>query len=189
MDVTLHVPVKRFVYKYITGKFNLKDGEPWKIGLRGKENIMLYSLLERAPNRHEKYKKSEAVLTILIPSRLNCLKGNFISQEHIDLYTNYIQDLIQDEIMLYYFGIKSGIGLKKCDRVVTAVFKYQGNEGKVRTRRVPRSEGEKFYAQNETIYDILKKYQITEDDLTFDSIIKHVQRSGLHNNHLRVNRL
>lgn len=172
MDITLHVPVRRFVYKYITAKY----GKVWRVRTRGKENLMLTSLLERAPDRYEKYKKNEVMLEIFIPSRLNLLNGNFLSQDSLDTFTHFIHDLLLDEITLYYFGIKNGIGLKKSEKVVTTVYEH---DNKIKTRRTPVKNGKNFYAANETVYDILKVYNISDADLTFDSIIKHMQRSAV----------
>ncbi|MHB8209113.1 hypothetical protein [Mucilaginibacter sp.] len=172
MDVILRVPVKRFVLKYITAKFKLQPGEAWRIGRLGKENTIICCLLERTPNRYEKYLKNEAILDIIIPENINLKKGAFLSQDSINVFTGFIKDSLLEEINLYYFGIKNGQGLKRCEKVVAIVHK----EDKVKQVRLKTEEGKKFYAQNNTIYDILEKYNITPSDLTFDSIVKHIQR-------------
>jgi hypothetical protein len=177
MDVVLNVPVRRFVFKYIRAKYNLAPGMPWRVATRGKESIAIYGLLERAPNRYEQYKKNEVILQIKIPSWLLKEKGCFLSQKSIELFTNFIQDEIIDEITMYYFGVKNGIGLKRSEKVVTTVFRSKDDTE--RTRRIPTSQGSRFFAQDATIYDILKKYDITEEDLTFASVVKHLQRSAL----------
>ena len=173
--IILPVPVRRYVLKFITQKYGLAEGEPWRIGTRGgKERIFMYSLLERTPNRYEKYRKSEAVLMIAIPLRIYFKRGSFLSQESIELFNSYIQAALLDEITLHYFGVKAGIGLKKCPRVVTTV--HRSADGHERNKRIPASQGTRFFAQDATIYDILGKYDIGENDLTLDSILKHVNR-------------
>ncbi len=176
MDVVLNVPVRRFVVKYIRAKFELGPGQPWRITTRGKECITFYHMLERAPDRYEKYRRNEEVLQVMVPTWAHLKKGVFISQESVDHFITYVQSLLVDEITMYYFGVKNGIGLKRSDKVVTMIHRARENQPE-RTRRVLTKEGTRFFAQEATIYDILNKYNISENDLTFDSVVKQLQRS------------
>lgn len=179
MAITLHVPVPRYVAKYIRVKFELKEGEPWKVLTRGIENKMLSSLLEATPNRTEIYRKNQVMLDIYLSDWIYLTKGGFLSQESIDDFCDFIKQRIQEEITMHCQGLRYGIGLKKVDKVVTNISPQPGH---IRVRRIPTQEGVRFFSQKETINDIFEKYQITDADLRFDSVLKHVQRQCLQHN-------
>lgn len=175
MDITLHLPVRSYVYKYCRTVFG-DAGKPFdyfKLNMNLKECKMLHALLERTPNRYEKYRQNEAVLNILIPTRIAIGKGCYLSQESIDIFNDYIKDVIMDQIVFFQTGIATKVGLKAIDKIT--IHQYQADK-KIRVLRIKPEAAEKFYWQKSIIYDILAKYDITEDELSFDSIVKHLQR-------------
>lgn len=165
--------VPSYVYKYCSAMF----GKQWRLSMRNKESRVLYAMLERSPYRYEKYikRKGYCELNIRVPAKMQCMKGGWLSQESIDLFIEYVHQLILDEITLFHTGIKTQIGLKAIDRV--ALNQYLADR-KVRVIRVKPTEAAKMFWQKNIIYDILRKYDITEDDLTYDSIVKHLQRNS-----------
>ena len=170
MDIVLRVPVKTFVYKYITAKY----GSPWHLNSKCKDGRMLQEFLERAPHRQEKYASNQKILEIVIPSRIFMQKGCFLSQARINAFIEIIHQDLMNEINNFYSAITDGIGLKKYN--VVRVDLHEPGQ-KIKTRRLQPSVAPKFFEQREIIYDVLKKYDITEDDLTFDSLKKHLYRS------------
>lgn len=174
MDVTLHLPVKRFVLKYCDKRF-CKDtafGRSWRLNMREKEAKFLWALLERTPNRYEKYAPDEAKLHILVPSNIACQRGAYLSQESIDLFNEYIKQCIVDEISTFHTGIKCKMGLKMIDKVT--LNQYQAE--RTRVLRITPGEAHKFFWQKSMIYDFLAQYDITEDEISAESIVKHLQR-------------
>lgn len=169
MDVTLHVPVRRFVLKYCTTVF----GDPWKLSTRWKEGMMVHAMLERMPHRYEKYHSDECILSLKISSKIACSKGVYLSQVSVDTFNDYIKQVIMDEILLFHTGIQTQIGLKAIDRV--SVNQYMENK-RIRLLRIEPQEAKKFFWQKSIIHDILNKYSITEDDLSTDSVVKYLQR-------------
>jgi hypothetical protein len=145
----------------------------WRLNLRDKEAKFLYALLERTPDRYEKFQPGEEELYIRVPSKIAYSKGAYLSQQSIDLFNEYIKQCIVDEILMFHTGIATRIGLKMIDKVT--VNQYQAN-CKVRVLRVASSEAQKFFWQKSIISDILAKYDITEEEISTDSIVKQLQR-------------
>lgn len=176
MDVTLHLPVRRYVYKYCCKLFS-EPGKPydWRLTKHPKEGLVIYALLERTPHRYEKPVVNEAMLNIFIPSNISRTKGWYIPQEGIDAFNEYIRQVIMDEILQFHTGIQSQIGLKAIEKVTCT--QYLADK-RCRVVRLLPKEAKNFFWQKSIIYDILKKYDITEDDMSFDSVVKHLQRYG-----------
>jgi len=176
MDVVLKVPVRSFVYKYLTAKY----GFPWRLSSRHKDGRMIQSLLARTPNRYDKYvKKDMMIMDIIVPAKIHLTKGSYLSQDRINELQEIINDDILHEIESFYRGVTSGLGLKDCNKVRVIV---SGRNDTIRERRVDPIEGSKFFSQKQIINDVLKKYDITEDDLSYDCMIKRLQRSLKHKN-------
>ena len=175
MDVVLKVPVRSFVYKYITAKY----GSPWRLSSRHKDGRLLQEFLARTPNRYERFAKNDRILEIIVPSKIMLTKGCYLSQSKIDSFNEIIYSDLLNEIEGFYTAVTSGIGIKKCNKVRVII--SDKNE-KIRERRVSPVEGSKFFAQKEIIQSFLKKYDITEEDLTYDAMIKKLQRSLVHKN-------
>lgn len=175
MDIALLPHVKSYVYKYCTKLFckTTQFGPTWRLNLRDKEGKFLYALLERTPDRYEKFTTTGEQLYILVPSKIAYSKGAYLSQQSIDLFNEYIKQCIVDEILLFHTGIATRIGLKMIDRVT--VNQYQA-DNKIRVMRVASSEAQKFFWQKSMISDILAKYDIVEEEISTDSIVKHLQR-------------
>lgn len=169
-DMTIHMPVPRYVLKYC---HKLYGGSNWRLSTRTKESKVLYAMLERAPDRYEKERKDQCKMHVLIPAKIVKEKGCHLSNESIELFIDYIKQVIMDEILQFHTGIHYRIGLKAIDRV--AVNQYMA-EKKVRLMRIRPDEAHKFFWQKSMIYDILQKYDITEDEITYDSAVKHLQR-------------
>ena len=175
MDIALLPHVKSYVFKYCNKLFckESRFGPAWRLNLRDKEGKFLYALLERTPDRYEKFSTIGDQLYILIPSKIAYTKGAYLSQASIDLFNEYIKQCIVDEIQQFHTGITTRIGLKMIDKVT--VNQYQA-DNKIRVMRVASSEASKFFWQKSMISDILAKYDITEDEISTDAIVKHLQR-------------
>ncbi|QTE38512.1 hypothetical protein J3L18_05390 [Mucilaginibacter gossypii] len=169
MDVTLHIPVRRYVFKYCKTLF----GDPWRLTTRHKEGIVLHAMLKRMPHRYEKYHRDDEILSLQIPAKIVCQKGVYLTQEDIDAFNDYIKQVILDEIFQFHTAIQSRVGLKAIDKV--SVNQYMADK-RVRLIRLQPAEATKFFWQKQIITDILSKYDITEDDLSSDSVVKHLQR-------------
>lgn len=171
MQIVLEIPVKRYVLNYIENKY----GSPWIISKRFKEGRMLINLLNRAPNRYEKYRSSDSLLKIkLLTDTIND-QGCYLTPKNIDEFCEFIKQCILDDIVNYSLFIKGGIGLKNAERVDIKL-----REDHVSPRKAPTREGIKFFSQKEIIFDILSHYGIDESDMTYDSIAKHLQRLPQH---------
>jgi hypothetical protein len=169
MNTVLEIPVKRYVLNYITARY----GSPWQPVKRYKDSRMILNLLERAPNRYEKYAAGETVLIVRLNSYQVKYHGCYLSQNSIDEFNEFIKQCILDDILNYSRFVKAGVGLKTSERVKVMIRKEHKSP-----RNVPPEEGKKFFSQKEMINDILDKYQIDEADMTYDMVIKHVQRSA-----------
>jgi hypothetical protein len=175
MDVTLHVPVRLYVYKYIMHVFGEK-GAPfnyWRLNTSSKEGMTLYSMLERMPDRYEKYRPDDIELDIRIPGKIRQRKGPNLSQASVDMFNDYIKQLIMDEILQFHTGINTRIGLKAIDKVT--ISHYVGNKV-ARVQRLQTTEAKNFFWQKSIITDILMKYDITEDEISSESVAKYLQR-------------
>jgi hypothetical protein len=176
MDVVLKVPVRSFVYKYLTSKY----GNPWRINSRYKDARVFQYLLARTPNRYDKFiTKDMVILDVVIPTQIHLKKGSYLSQECIHELHEIINDNIMHEIETFYRGVTTGLGLKDCNKVRVIV---NENTERFQERRIDTREAFRFFAQKQIIYDILKKYDITEEDLTYDCVVKRLQRSLKHKN-------
>jgi hypothetical protein len=176
MDQTLHLPVRSYVYKYCQKVFS-KPGATftgWRLDTNLKEGKMLYAMLERAPDRYEKHKTSLHYLNVTIPTRIIGLKGCYLSPESVELFNDYVKQLILEEILSFETGIRSRIGLKAIDKVT--INQYQQDRS-VRVLRIKPREASKFFWQKAIISDVLAKYDITEDEISSESITKTIQRS------------
>jgi hypothetical protein len=101
MDVVLRVPVRSFVYKYITAKYGR----------------LLQEFLARTPNRYERYAKNEKILEIIVPSKIMLTKGAYLSQSKIDSFIDIIYADFLNEIEGFYTAVTSGLGIKRCHKV------------------------------------------------------------------------
>lgn len=171
MNIVLEIPVKRYVLNYIDTRY----GTPWVISKRYKEGRMLINLLQRAPNKYEKFTTNQTVLKIRVNSDIINQYGCYLPQKNINEFNELIRQCILDDILNYSRFIKSGVGLKNVQRVKIMLRKEH-----LSPRNVAPAEGLKFFSQKEIINDILKKYDVDEADMTYDSIIKHLQRTLLH---------
>ncbi|WP_432328893.1 hypothetical protein ACRQ5D_10800 [Mucilaginibacter sp. P25] len=175
MDFTLHVPVPTFVYKYISKIFRdpKKEFYDWRLSTHLKEGKFVYALLERSLCRYEKMKPNEIILPITIPHDMATRKGVFIPQESVDLFIGFIKQVIMDEVVLFHTGIKARQGLKEIDKV--SINQYMADD-KVRLLRINTKEAEKFFWQKAIVKDVLAKYDITEDEISAESVVKYLQR-------------
>jgi hypothetical protein len=175
MDFTLHVPVPTYVYKYISKIFGnpKKDFYDWRLSTHLKEGKFVYALLERAPYRYEKMKPNETILPITIPGDIAFRKGVYIPQDSVDLFIGFIKQVIMDEVILFHTGIKCRRGLKDIEKV--SLNQYMADD-KVRLLRIDTKEAEKFFWQKAIVTDVLAKYNITEDEISADSVVKYLQR-------------
>lgn len=168
MEIAIKIPCKNFVRKYIDAKY----GTPWVLSNRYSEGRAFKLLLDRAPDKYEVYPKSEAVLEVIIPPKFFFKYGSYISPENCEEFGAFIRDRIIDEMKALNSSIQNGIGLKR-NKKIRVMFG-------TKERRMSPEQAPKFFTRKEIIYDILDKYGISDADLTFDSITKHLQRSAMH---------
>lgn len=166
------ISVRPYVSKFIMSRYQ----EPvWVINKQERIGKMLYNLLDRAPDRYDKEKDLGASIRIGLCSDYVRNKGVYLSNASIEEFNEFIKLEIIEEIAKYRFQVKNRIGLKKYKELYIRHSRARG--AKVHVIQDP--DVSQYFEQREIIYDILKLYGITEDDMAFDTVSKACQRLKL----------
>ena len=103
------------------------------------------------------------------------IKASTFSNDSIAEFNDYIQLELIEEIAMYAFQVKNRVGLKKYKQLY--IKHNRAKSAKVHVIQDP--DLFQYLEKKEIIYDILKLYDITEDDLSFETVSKAWQRLKL----------
>ncbi|HVW97514.1 MAG TPA: hypothetical protein VHA56_16190 [Mucilaginibacter sp.] len=169
------LPVKPFVAKYIFARYQT---EVWEINRQERIGKVIYAMLERYPLRKEKELDLGAEVTLAISREYYRNKGIYLSNASVLSFNDFIQAELIEEIAMYIYQVKNRIGLKKYRELYIRHQLSKGERGQ-RVIVVKDPNVAQYFEQKEIIYDTLRLYHITEDDLPFDTVQKAVQRLKL----------
>jgi hypothetical protein len=161
------------VHKYILARYQTKV---WELNKQERIGKILYSMLERMPRRFEKCTlKLGASLQVQINTENARNKGIYLSNEAIIDFNDYIQMELIEEIAMYMWQVKNRVGMKK----YRELYVHHNRAKSSRVHVVQDPNLFQYLEQREIIYDILKLYDISEDDFSFETIKKTVNRLKL----------
>ncbi len=170
---TITIPVKPYVKKFIIARYRQ---DTWELNKAERIGKVLYAMLDRMPVRYEKSTVNYSdTLRVEICRDYARNKGIYLSNESIIDFNDYIQLELIEEIAMYALHIKNRTGLKKYDELY--VKHANATRQKVHVIRNPQMM--QYFEKREIIYDILKQYDISEDDFPFDTVKKACQRYKL----------
>lgn len=174
------IPVKPFVAKYIYARYGLQPANGhivWRIDKSDKIGKIVFNLLERVPRiQSQPPEERGAWLSIGINYHTFQNKGIFLSNRSIYEFNEQIQLEIIEEIAMYINHLQHNIGIKKYDELRVV---HTTTHGKSRRRAITRPSLMQYFETKEIIYDILQRYNITEDDYPFETIAKQLRRLKL----------
>jgi hypothetical protein len=170
---TKTITVRPFVSKFIFARYQ----QPvWEINKQERIGKVIYSMLDRIPLN---YKKSQlnlgASLQIQISEDYSLRKGVYLSDDCLIEFSDFIQMELIEEMAMYEWNVKNRTGLKKYKELYV-------KHNRAKTKKVSVIQDPnliQYLEKREIIYDILKLYDITEDDLPFETIRKALQRLKL----------
>jgi len=170
---TKTITVRPFVSKFIFARYQ----QPvWEINKQERIGKVIYSMLDRLPLN---YKKSQlnlgAHINVGICEDYSLRKGVYLSDESLIDFSDYIQMEIIEEMAMYEWNVKNRTGLKKYKELYVKHNRSKSN----RVHVIQDPNLIQYLEKREIIYDILKFYDITEDDLPFETIKKALQRLKL----------
>ena len=162
----LKLPVHPYVRNYILSRYNSSIWTPISGDRIGKYFL---ALLERVPNRYEKYSLSYThSLPITLLNDYVARRGCHISRESIVDFNEYVRLEILEEIMTYLMNLKNNIGVKKYRRV----YMRETSSSKPKVVKMDHIIIHQLFEKKEVIYDCLRKYNISEDEFAYESIKK-----------------
>jgi hypothetical protein len=168
----IQVPVHTYVRKFIQARYECLSWTPSKSDRIGK---FLVALLERVPNRMEKYKAMPDSIHIKVLNDYALRKGFYLTQNSIEEFNEYIRLEIVEEVMRYQFNLKNRIGIKKYEQV----WIRKQPEASAKIVVMDDLVVDQLFEKKEIIYDFLSQYNITEDDFSYESIKKATYRLKL----------
>lgn len=172
---TIAIPVKPYVAKFIRARF---DQDIWQLDKCDRIGKILYNMLERIPLRKDFKEPAElgATLVVGISLRYANLKGIYLSPESIKEFNDQIRLELIEEVVEYHSKLKYGVGVKKYNELYIS---QCSPFGRVRKRTIIKPDMAQYVEFKEIVYDVFKKYDITEDDYPFDTFRKHINRVKL----------
>jgi hypothetical protein len=99
--------------------------------------------------------------------------GIYIPVQKVHFLNQVIQDEILDEVFLYLNNLMDNVGQKKQDHIYIL---NKQKKAPAKYLRIPNMDLFEVVEVNETIRDILNKYNIDGNKMTFDSVKKAYQR-------------
>jgi len=170
---TVTIPVKAYVGKFIFARYR----QPvWEVNKQERIGKVIYCMLERMPHRYEKCNlKLGSTLQLQICHDYAVRKGLYLSNSSILEFNDFVQMELIEEIAMYAWQVKNRIGLKKYKELYV-------RHNRAKTNRVSVIQDPNLYQyleKREIIYDILKLYDISEDDFPYETVFKAVQRLKL----------
>lgn len=170
---TITIPVKPYVRKFVQARY---EQEVWEINKQERLGKMFYLLLERMPRIYEKPKFNLGdQLKVNICHDYAVRRGPYISSDSVLEFNEAIQLEIIEDIAMHAFHVKKRIGIKKYKEL----YIKQGSQSRQKTYVIQNPDLFQYFEKKEIIYDILKIYNISEDDLPFETVRKAWQRFKL----------
>ncbi len=170
---TITIPVKPFVKKFIAARY---DQQIWELNKSDRLGKLFYFMLEKMPVRYEKPTlKLGAELTVKICWEYARTRGVYVCANSILEFNDHIKQELVEEIAMYSWKLKNRVGIKKYKEL----YVKQKTASKQTIRVIKDPDIYQYFEQKEIIYDILLRYGITEDDISFDTIQKSFQRLKL----------
>ena len=171
--ITITIAVRPYVKKFIQARY---EQQVWQINKHERVGKMLYCMLERMPVRQDKtYLMLGDTLSIEISHDYARNKGIHLSNDNIIQLNEFIQDEIVEMMAMYAFGIKNRLGLKKYSELYVKHRRKTGTS----TRVVQDPDLYQYFEKREIISDFLKLYDISENDLRVETVLKSWQRLKL----------
>jgi hypothetical protein len=138
---------------------------------------MLYSLLEHMPARMDKEElELGAWLDIRLCREYMRNKGVYVSNASVLEFNDFIYLELVEEIARYTNGVASRVGIKKYKELYIRMNRGNGDR---RVQVIRNPDIVQYLEKKEIIFDILRLYDINEDDLPFERIKKSLQRLKL----------
>ncbi|RVU01102.1 hypothetical protein EOD41_10840 [Mucilaginibacter limnophilus] len=169
----LKVQVKPYVKKFIVSRYRQ---EIWEISRQDRIGKMFYHLLEPMPKLYKRTNLELGdLLLVEISDEYATRQGCHLPVDSILEFNDSIYLELIEEIAIYAFQVKNKVGLKKYKEL------YVKHKTSTRNRTYVLQDPDisQYFEKREVIYDILKLYGITEDDLPFDTVKKAWQRLKL----------
>jgi hypothetical protein len=175
--LTIDVPVKPFVAKYIYARYGLKPSSPWILDRKDRIGKIMFNMLEPVPKGPMPMPPNlGAELKVYLIRDYVRNQGIHLSNSSIKEFTEQIQQELIEEIAFFIARVQNGTGLKKYDKLyVSQTSEY----GKSRTRAIINPDVAQYYEMKEIINDIFEQYDITEEEYAFDTIHKQLRRLKL----------
>lgn len=172
----IELPCPSYVRKYMQARYELKPGAKWRPLRSDRIGKFFINLLERAPDRMEKYKPFEDFLPIEISNDYGLRKGYWLSQEGIDDFNRFIRLELIEEVARYENNLRLEIGKKKYDKV----FMRKSANASANIIPMDKIVIHQLFEKKEIMYDFLATFGITEDDFSYESLKKATYRLKLH---------
>lgn len=173
---TIAVPVKPFVRKFIAGRYRQ---DVWQVSRQDRIGKIFYLLLDRMPIIYKKIKLDPAIyrdtLVVNICEEYAERRGLYVSQANIIEFNDAIQLELIEAVAMYAYQVKNRVGLKKYKEL----YINQKTATMSRIQVIQDPNLFQYLEKREIIYDILKLYDITEDDLPYETLYKAWQRLKL----------
>lgn len=167
------VPVRPYVKKFIAARYRQ---DIWQLNRQDRIGKILYLALEHMPKLYKKSKLNygETLMVDVCPEYM-ARRGVYLSDEAVAEFNDAIHLEIIESVALYAFQVKNRVGLKKYKELYVT----HKTSSRETVRRITNPDLFQYIEKREVIYDILKLYDITEDDLPFETISKAWQRMKL----------
>lgn len=173
MQYTIHLPCYPFVKKYIESKYQA----PLPIKKKDKLGKMIYLALERYPNRLEKSIDLGTTVQLLVSQDIYCKKGLFLSKESILTINDLIFEEIFDEIFNYLENVNHNLGIKRYDTISIKYHIKHKRESKTTSKKIKRPDLMDLIEVRNVIEEVLNKYGLTYEDLSFESLHRAYYRA------------
>lgn len=173
MQYTIHLPCYPYVKKYLEAKYQF----PLLIKKSNKLGKYIYLALERMPIKCDKYPVLGAQLPLLISEDFYQKKGLYISKESIYLINDLIFDELFDEIFNYLYNAHNNLGIKRYDAIKITYQIKRDHKEKAIYKRIKRPELMHFIEVRNVIEEILNKYGLNFEDISYESIHRAYYRA------------
>lgn len=166
MLYTIHFPCFTFVKKYLESKY----GSPIHIKKKDKFGKLVILALERYPKRFDKAPDLGDSIPLQVSEDIYCKKGLFLSKDSILAINDLIYDELFDEICNYLNNINNNLGIKRYDTISIKYHIKQKRDHKTISKKIKRPDLNDLIEVRNVIEEIIQKYGLTFEDLTFESL-------------------
>lgn len=173
MLYTIHLPCYPYVKKYLESKYQA----PIYIKKKDKIGKMIYLALERYPSRLGKAPELGASIPLLVSQDIYCKKGLFLSNESIITINDLVFEELFDEIFNYLYNIKHNLGIKRYENISIKYHVKQKRDHKTISKKIKRPDLIDLVEVRNVIEEIISKYGITFEDLSFERLHRAYYRA------------